>query len=74
MIQLSSASAFALTSRCWKGSSPPYTQYYTQQRSNIITSPLHQFTTSSSEFDKDYSKFQQVDSDEDAKAKSDFGT
>ena len=76
MIQLSSASAFAIPSRCWKDSScPTSTRYYTRQQSNIIISPLHQFTTSSSEFDKDYSKFQRVDSsDEDAKAKSDFGT
>ena len=35
--------------------------------------PLYQFTTSSSEFDKDYSKYQ-GDDDDDANARSQFGT
>jgi len=38
-----------------------------------LEEPLYQFTTSSSEFDKDYSKFQ-GDDDEDANARSQFGT
>jgi len=35
---------------------------------------LHQFTTSNSEFDKDYSKYITSPSDEDTDAKSEFGT
>ena len=39
-------------------------------------SPLYQFTTSSSEFDKDYSKYNNdnVDNEDDANARSQFGT
>jgi len=42
-------------------------------RSSMETSQLHQSQTSS-EFDKDYTKYQKVDDSDDAKARSDFGT
>ena len=44
-----------------------------RKRHRPTQEPLYQFTTSSSEFDKDYSKFQ-GDDDEDANARSQFGT
>ena len=44
-----------------------------RSNNNIYNSELYQFTASSSEFNKDYSKYQ-VDDDCDAKARSQFGT
>ncbi|KAL7453181.1 hypothetical protein ACHAWC_005934 [Mediolabrus comicus] len=44
-----------------------------RHRSRHDVSPLYQFTTSSSEFDKDYSKYNN-NNDEDANARSQFGT
>eukprot|EP00986_Skeletonema_menzelii_P009348 scaffold4247_cov139-Skeletonema_menzelii.AAC.6 len=52
---------------------PPHQTSPSRIRRRPPQEPLSQFTTSSSEFEKDYSKFQ-GDDDEDANARSQFGT
>jgi hypothetical protein len=49
-------------------------QHHHHLRSRPTSAHLCQFITSSSEFDKDYSRFQGDDNDEDATARSQFGT